>query len=144
MAQEHDAKQAASVLLFVIDSQTRSTVGMIEVAYLVASGRCVVVVAQPYKEGQSIMGEIITDRWAFVLIFLFVTTFICFYFDMIWIFREYRDLVNSQKSLLDLVKGKGVKIHTNLATALQCTASILRNTSNSGMSAEEHISYKLR
>lgn len=62
VAQEYNAKQAASVLLFVIDSQTRSTVGMIEVAYLVASGRCVVVVAQPYTKGQTIMGEIITDR----------------------------------------------------------------------------------
>lgn len=62
VAQEYDAKQAASVLLFVIDSQTRSTVGMIEVAYLVASGRCVVVVAQPYMKGQTIMGETITDR----------------------------------------------------------------------------------
>ncbi|XP_018572567.1 uncharacterized protein LOC108911959 [Anoplophora glabripennis] len=119
VAQEHDAKQAASVLLFVIDSQTRSTVGMIEVAYLIASGRCVVVVAQPYKQGQAIMGETITDK-------------------------EYRDLVNSQKSLLDLVKSKGVKIHTSLATALQCTANILRNTSNSGTSAEEQITYKLR
>ncbi|KAG5893114.1 hypothetical protein JTB14_019317 [Gonioctena quinquepunctata] len=119
VAQEYDAKQAASILLFVIDSQTRSTVGMIEVAYLVASGRCVVVVAQPYERGQSIMGEIITDG-------------------------EYRDLVDGQKTLLDLVKSKGVKIHTSLSTALQCTANILRNSSTSGTSAEEQITYKLR
>jgi hypothetical protein len=63
VAKEHDAKQAASVLLYVVDSQTRSTVGMIEVAYLVASGRCVVVVAHSYKPGQSIMGETITHRF---------------------------------------------------------------------------------
>lgn len=62
VAQEYDAKQAASVLLFVIDSQTRSTVGMIEVAYLVACGRCVVVVVQPYTKGQMIMGETITEK----------------------------------------------------------------------------------
>lgn len=62
VAQEHDAKQAASVLLYVVDSQTRSTGGMIEVAYLVACGRCVVLVAQPYQSGQSIMGESITQR----------------------------------------------------------------------------------
>ncbi|XP_074033390.1 NDT-like domain-containing protein raw isoform X4 [Leptinotarsa decemlineata] len=119
VAQEYDAKQAASILLFVIDSQTRSTVGMIEVAYLVASGRCVVVVAQPYEMGQSIMGEIITDR-------------------------EYRDLVDGQKTLLNLVKSKGVKIHTSLSTALQCTANILRNSTTNGTSAEEQITYKLR
>lgn len=62
VAQEHDAKQAASVLLYVVDSQTRSTVGMIEVAYLVASGRCVIVVVHSYRPGQSIMGEAITQR----------------------------------------------------------------------------------
>lgn len=67
LAQEHDAKQSASVLLFVIDSQTRSTVGMLEVAYLVASGRCVIVVAQPYKKGQSIMGETITNKYVLFL-----------------------------------------------------------------------------
>lgn len=60
VAQEHDAKQAASVLFYVVDSQTRSTGGMIEVAYLIATGRCVVLVAQPYKTGQMIMGESIT------------------------------------------------------------------------------------
>ncbi|XP_030764412.1 uncharacterized protein LOC115888732 isoform X3 [Sitophilus oryzae] len=119
LAQEHDAKQSASVLLFVIDSQTRSTVGMLEVAYLVASGRCVIVVAQPYKKGQTIMGETITDR-------------------------EYCDLVKGQKSLLDLIKSKGVQIHNNLTTALQCTADILRNVSVSGSSPEEQIVHKIR
>lgn len=62
VAQEHDAKQSASVLLYVVDSQTRSTGGMIEVAYLVAAGRCVVLVAQPYKLGQTIMGEVLSRR----------------------------------------------------------------------------------
>ncbi|XP_066261946.1 uncharacterized protein raw isoform X2 [Euwallacea similis] len=116
--QEHDAKQSASVLLFVIDSQTRSTVGMLEVAYLVACGRCVVVVAQPYKMGQTIMGEVISEE-------------------------EYEELVQGQKSLLDLIKLKGVQIHTNLSSALQCTADILRNVSN-GSSSEEQVIHKLK
>ncbi|XP_066159323.1 uncharacterized protein raw isoform X2 [Euwallacea fornicatus] len=116
--QEHDAKQSASVLLFVIDSQTRSTVGMLEVAYLVACGRCVVVVAQPYKIGQTIMGEVISEG-------------------------EYEELVQGQKSLLDLIKSKGVQIHTNLSSALQCTADILRNVSN-GSSSEEQVIHKLK
>ncbi|VEN44012.1 unnamed protein product [Callosobruchus maculatus] len=119
VAQEYDAKQRAAVLLFVLDSETRSTVGMIEVAYLVASGRCVVVVAQPYERGQRIIGEVISER-------------------------EYQDLVEAQNVLLDLVRSKGVKIHTNLSTALQCTANILRNSTNSGTSAEEQVTYKLR
>lgn len=62
VAQEHDAKQSASVLLYVVDSQTRSVAGMIEVAYLVAAGRCVVLVAYPYRSGQSIMGEQISQK----------------------------------------------------------------------------------
>lgn len=63
VAQEHDAKQSASVLLYVVDSQTRSTGGMIEVSYLVAGGRCVVLVVHPYREGQAIMGEPISHRY---------------------------------------------------------------------------------
>ncbi|XP_063909208.1 uncharacterized protein LOC135126914 isoform X2 [Zophobas morio] len=118
VAQEHDAKQAASVLLYVVDSQTRSTVGMIEVAYLVASGRCVIVVAHSYRPGQSIMGETITAR-------------------------EYRDLVEGQTTLLTLVRSKGIEVHKNLPSALQCTAKILRNVSND-MTPEEQLTSKLR
>ncbi|KAL1505324.1 hypothetical protein ABEB36_004915 [Hypothenemus hampei] len=119
IAQEYDAKQSASVLLFVIDSQTRSTVGMLEVAYLVACGRCVIVVAQPYRLGQTIMGETITDR-------------------------EFFGLVQGQKSLLDLVMSRGVQIHANLSTALQCTADLVKNFSLNGTSPEEQITYKLK
>ncbi|XP_044258408.1 uncharacterized protein LOC123007273 isoform X2 [Tribolium madens] len=117
VAQEHDAKQAASVLLYVVDNQTRSTVGMIEVAYLVASGRCVVIVAHSYRPGQSIMGETITQR-------------------------EYRDLVEGQTTLLTLVRSKGIKVHQTLPSALQCTAKILRNVSD--MTPEEQLTSKLR
>lgn len=54
------------------------------------------------------------------------------------------DLVDGQKVLLDLVKTRGVKIHTNLSTALQCTANILRNSSNNGMSTDDLIAEYLR
>lgn len=59
-------------------------------------------------------------------------------------FREYIDLVDGQKVLLDLVKIRGVKIHTNLSTALQCTAHILRNSSNNGISADDLIAENLK
>lgn len=58
--------------------------------------------------------------------------------------REYYDLVQGQKSLLDLIKSKGVQIHTNLSTALQCTADILKNVSLHGTSPEEQVTYKLK
>lgn len=142
VAQEHDAKQSASVLLFVIDSQTRSTVGMLEVAYLVACGRCVIVVAQPYRIGQTIMGENITDRY--VLIVWVVVQSHANPLQSNINCREYNDLVQGQKSLLDLIKSKGVQIHTNLSTALQCTADILKNVSIHGTSPEEQVTYKLK
>ncbi|KRT80909.1 hypothetical protein AMK59_6224 [Oryctes borbonicus] len=120
VAEEHDAKQSASVLLYVIDSQTRSVGGMIEVAYLVATGRCVVLVACPYKFGQTIMGEAITKQ-------------------------ECIDLITGQASLLALVKSRGIKVHGNLSSAIQCTANLLKSSSlNNGMTAEELITYKLR
>lgn len=53
-------------------------------------------------------------------------------------------MVDGQKVLLDLVKTRGVKIHTNLSTALQCTANILKNSSNNGMSADDLIAEYLR
>jgi len=98
--QEYNAKQSARLLLFVVDSQTRSVAGMIEVAYLVAEGRVVVLVAYPYREGQSIMDEAITNT-------------------------EFLDLVNAQSTLLSLVRDQGVKVHTSLATALQSTTKLL-------------------
>uniref|UniRef100_A0A1Y1LWC0 Uncharacterized protein n=1 Tax=Photinus pyralis TaxID=7054 RepID=A0A1Y1LWC0_PHOPY len=116
VAEEHDAKQSASVLLFVLDSQTRSVAGMIEVAYLVASDRCVVVVAHPYQLGQSIMGEELS-------------------------YREYDDLVSGQMTLLSLLRNQGVKVHSNLTSALQKTTSILKYSYNL---AEEQVTSKLR
>ncbi|XP_031333624.1 uncharacterized protein LOC116163689 isoform X4 [Photinus pyralis] len=120
VAEEHDAKQSASVLLFVLDSQTRSVAGMIEVAYLVASDRCVVVVAHPYQLGQSIMGEELSYR---------LTS------------REYDDLVSGQMTLLSLLRNQGVKVHSNLTSALQKTTSILKYSYNL---AEEQVTSKLR
>lgn len=62
MAAEHDAKESATVLLFVVDSQTRCVAGMLEVAHLIAKQRCLVIVAHPFTAGQSIMGEKISPQ----------------------------------------------------------------------------------
>lgn len=63
LVEEYNAKQSASILFFVVDSQTRCIGGMIEVADLIASGRCVVVVAFPYRPNQKILGEVISNRY---------------------------------------------------------------------------------
>lgn len=57
---------------------------------------------------------------------------------------EYLDLVNGQTSLLALVKSQGIKVHNSLATALQCTANILRNGTTNGMTADEQVTHKLK
>lgn len=62
MEAEHDAKETASVLLFVIDSQTRCVAGMIEVAHLLAKRRCLVLVVYPFVAEQNIMDEPITSQ----------------------------------------------------------------------------------
>lgn len=62
MAAEHDAKESASVLLFVIDSQTRCVAGMIEVAHLAAKRRSLVVVVHPFDKDQSIMNEPLSSQ----------------------------------------------------------------------------------
>ncbi|KAK9881981.1 hypothetical protein WA026_018170 [Henosepilachna vigintioctopunctata] len=119
LAEESKAKESASILFFVVDSQTRSIGGMIEVADLIASGRCVIVVAYPYHPNQTIMGEVISHK-------------------------EYKDLVDGQSNLLMLVKSRGIKVHKNLSTALQCTANILRNSTSNGITPEQQITNKLR
>lgn len=96
---------------------------MIEVAYLVASGRCVVVVAQPYQLGQYIMDEMLSVR-------------------------EFNDLDKAQKTLIAMVRYDGVKIHTNLSTALECTAKIVKNDEktncNGGRTVDDQVAFKLR
>lgn len=44
-----------------------------------------------------------------------------------------------------LVKSRGIRVHDNLKSALQCTANLLRNSSASnGMTAEEQVTDKLK
>ena len=62
MEAEHRAKEAANILFFVIDNQTRAVAAMVEVAYLVAQGKNVVLVITGLKgPGQLIMGETISQ-----------------------------------------------------------------------------------
>jgi hypothetical protein len=46
---EHEAREIADVLFYVIDNQTRAVVVMIEVAYFVAKKRNVVSVVSVFK-----------------------------------------------------------------------------------------------
>lgn len=61
MAAEHEAKDVASVLFFVIDSETRAVASMLEVAYLISQGKNIILVITDLpRSGHVILGEPIT------------------------------------------------------------------------------------
>ena len=64
MKLEHQAKQKAKILFFVIDSVTRSSAGSIEVAYLSAQDqqKHLILVFHPYKRKQAISEEEISEE----------------------------------------------------------------------------------
>nr|CAH0111335.1 unnamed protein product [Daphnia galeata] len=99
---EHQAKQTADVLFFVIDRQTRSVATIVEAAYYTAAQKTFVLVIHPLDgPGQLIQGEPITER-------------------------EYEDLATGQLVLQDMVERLGIPVFNNIRSALDCTAKILR------------------
>ncbi|XP_046735209.1 uncharacterized protein LOC124404826 isoform X5 [Diprion similis] len=106
IAQEYEAKQAARVLLFVIDNQTRNTAGIIEAAQLAATrSNSLILVIYPYRPGQSILGENVS-------------------------MQEYYDLMNGLLVLQNLVERQRIPIFGNISIALNCTSKILRDAIN--------------
>ncbi|XP_055601377.1 uncharacterized protein LOC129750156 isoform X1 [Uranotaenia lowii] len=98
---EHRAKEKAKVLLFVLDSQTRSTAGAIEVAHI--SGRNIkhlVLVLFPYKPNQNIFNDALS-------------------------FEEFLDLSRNQILLKQLVRRKGLPILDDMSEALEHVKLIL-------------------
>lgn len=99
--QEHQAKQTAHVLFYVIDNRTRNVVGIIEAANFAGSNRKLVLVVNPYNgPGDSINGESISDQ-------------------------EYWDLRKSLDLLKDLMKKRGIPTFDTIPTAVTCAAEIL-------------------
>lgn len=64
MKLEHQAKQKAKILFFVIDSVTRASAGAIEVAHLAAQDqqKHLILVFHPYKRKQKILQEEISEE----------------------------------------------------------------------------------
>jgi hypothetical protein len=103
MEKEHYAKLNASLLFFVIDNQTRGVAAMAEVAYLVASGKKVILVITGFKgPGQLIMDEPISQS-------------------------EYEDLTGGQLLLQDLVERHDIPVFNDINTALKCTAKVVHD-----------------
>lgn len=106
---EHRAKEKAKVLFFVMDSQTRSTAGAIEVAHIAGkNSKRLVLVLLPYKPQQKILNEALSAD-------------------------EYVDLSRNQILLKQLMKRRGLPVLDNIPLALEYIKNVL-----SGGSCREH------
>lgn len=102
MEREHQAKSSAAVLFFVFDRRTRNVASMVEVAYMAAGARKIMLVLDSYPgPGHLIGGEPMSRR-------------------------EYEELCGGLNTVQDLVERRGIPVFSQLDHALQCTAKILR------------------
>ncbi|XP_050411539.1 uncharacterized protein LOC126826475 isoform X2 [Patella vulgata] len=94
---EDKAKQAADLLCFVIDNQTRAVVSMIETSYLVGCYRQIIFVMKQYDIDEDIIikGETVTDA-------------------------EKSDLIRVRNVLIDIVERNSIPVFTDINDALQC------------------------
>lgn len=98
---EHRAKEKAKVLFFVMDPQTRSTAGAIEVANIAGrNSKHLVLVLLPYSQQQKILNETLT-------------------------LDEYMDLSRNQQLLKQLVRRRGLPVLDKVSLALEHIKNIL-------------------
>lgn len=106
VAVEHNAKESASVLFYVLDRRTRNVVGIIEAANFAGTQRNLVLVTDPYKEGEPVAGENISHV-------------------------EYEELCSGLSTLHDLVASQGIIVHSNITEGIKWAAKILGNHTKS-------------
>ncbi|XP_066901935.1 uncharacterized protein raw isoform X2 [Halyomorpha halys] len=111
VAVEHNAKESASVLFYVLDRRTRNVVGIIEAANFAGTQRNLVLVTDPYKEGEPVAGENISHV-------------------------EYEELCGGLSTLHDLVASQGIIVHSNIREGIKWTAKILGNNNTKSRSKE--------
>nr|XP_029709942.1 uncharacterized protein LOC109403689 isoform X3 [Aedes albopictus] len=98
---EHRAKEKAKVLFFVMDPQTRSTAGAIEVANIAGrNSKHLVLVLLPYSQQQKILNETLA-------------------------LDEYMDLSRNQQLLKQLVRRRGLPVLDKVSLALEHIKNIL-------------------
>lgn len=106
---EHRAKEKAKVLFFVMDSQTRSTAGAIEVAHIAGkNSKHLVLVLLPYRQHQQILDETLSAD-------------------------EFVELSRNQVLLKQLVRRRGLPVLDDISLALEYIKNII-----SGRSCREH------
>ncbi|XP_073981513.1 NDT-like domain-containing protein raw isoform X9 [Rhodnius prolixus] len=96
---EHNAKESACILFYVLDRRTRNVVGIVEAANFAGAHRNLVLVMDSYREQEPIAGETITHT-------------------------EFEELCSGLATLKDLVERQGIPVFTSITTAIHWTAEV--------------------
>jgi len=111
---EHRAKELAPLLFFVIDNDTRALASMIEVCYLAARERTIVVAmnrmpekSKPKFIQQKTIRDPLEDE------------------------RDYQNVWEAQRTVRNLLRTLDIPVFDNIREALQCAAYVLDTTKRS-------------
>jgi hypothetical protein len=108
---EHRAKELAPLLFFVIDYDTRALASIVEVCYLAARGRSIIVVMNPMPDGkytkfiQQKNSSIEKDDK-----------------------DDYENVCEARQTLRTLLRSINIPVFDNVRLALECAAFILETT----------------
>jgi hypothetical protein len=108
---EHRAKELAPLLFFVIDHDTRALASIVEVCYLAARGRSIIVVMNPIPDRkytkfvQQKNSSLEKDDEA-----------------------DYENVCEARRTLRTLLRGINIPVFDNVRLALECAAFILETT----------------
>ncbi|BET01153.1 Hypothetical protein NTJ_13970 [Nesidiocoris tenuis] len=97
---EHNAKEKAVVLFYVLDRRTRNVVGVVEAAYFAGSKRNLVLVLDMYNQQEEVAGESISQS-------------------------EFEELICGLNTLRDLVEHNGYVVFDRILDAINWTAKVL-------------------
>uniref|UniRef100_A0A023F853 EF-hand domain-containing protein n=1 Tax=Triatoma infestans TaxID=30076 RepID=A0A023F853_TRIIF len=97
---EHNAKESACILFYVLDRRTRNVVGIVEAANFAGAHRNLVLVMDSYQEQEPIAGETISHT-------------------------EFEELCSGLATLKDLVERQGIPVFGSIKTAINWTAELL-------------------
>ncbi|XP_065829039.1 uncharacterized protein [Oscarella lobularis] len=99
---EEKAKDAAEAFFFVIDNQTRAIASMVEVAYLSASGKPIILTLIDYPETITIDGTVLEDG-------------------------ELQDLVRGRIFLCSLMAHRGLPVFNDIAKAARACCQVIKH-----------------
>jgi hypothetical protein len=111
---EHRAKELAPLLFFVIDHDTRALASIVEVCYLAARGRSIIVVMNPLPDKnhtkfiQQKNSSLENDNEA-----------------------DYENVCEARRTLRALLQSISIPVFDNVRLALECAAFILERTNTS-------------